>query len=121
MLDHLRSMDWAPRMLRSRVQRLQEMIRQIEMSEGRAPTDEQLSSALNMPVDEVQNLKGEVLPPPVRIRTTQDQEHGHSVNLDLLPQIRGESPVNGAQRADLKEFLLRPFEKSVKAACVDSL
>src|SRR4051812_33318995 len=33
-LDYLRSLDWAPRMLRSRVQHMQEMVRQMEMSTG---------------------------------------------------------------------------------------
>jgi RNA polymerase sigma factor FliA len=106
-LDHLRSLDWAPRMLRSRVQRLQEMTRQIEMSTGNSPTDEQLSSALNMPVAEVQGLKGELLPPPVRIRSTTSEDDQHSVNLDLVPDRHSDTPVREAQRADLKEFLVR--------------
>ena len=106
-LDFLRSLDWAPRMLRSRVQRLQEMTRQMEMSTGTAPSDEQLSSALNMPVDEVQDLKGEVLPPPVRIRSTTAEDDEHAVNLELVPDRHTDTPVREAQRADLKDFLVR--------------
>ena len=103
-LDHLRSLDWAPRMLRSRVHRLQEMIRQLEMSTGAAPTDEQLSSALHVPLDEVQNLKGEITPPPVRIRTTQEDDD-HAINLDLVADKHDDTPVREAQRADLRDFL----------------
>ena len=105
-LDHLRSLDWAPRMLRSRVQRLQEMSRHIEMSTGSVPTDEQLSSALHMPVDEVQNLKGEFVSPPVRIRTTREDD-AHAVNLDLVADPHDDSPVRQAQRADLRDFFAR--------------
>ena len=105
-LDHLRSLDWAPRMLRSRVQRLQEMSRHIEMSTGSIPTDEQLSSALHLPVDEVQNLKGEIMPPPVRIRTTQEDD-SHAINLDLVADHHNDTPVREAQRADLRDFFAR--------------
>ena len=91
----------------SRVQRLQEMTRQMEMSTGTAPSDEQLSSALNMPVDEVQDLKGEVLPPPVRIRSTTAEDDEHAVNLELVPDRHTDTPVREAQRADLKDFLVR--------------
>ena len=105
-LDHLRSLDWAPRMLRSRVQRLREMSRHIEMSTGSVPTDEQLSSALHLPLDEVQNLKGEVMPPPVRVRTTQEEDE-HAVNLDLVADHHDDTPVRQAQRADLRDFFAR--------------
>ena len=106
-LDHLRSLDWAPRMLRSRVQRLQEMTRQMEMSTGAQPTDEQLSSALHMPVEDVQDLKGEMLPPPVRIRSTTSEDDEHAINLDLVPDRHNDTPVREAQKADLKEFFVR--------------
>jgi RNA polymerase sigma factor for flagellar operon FliA len=105
-LDHLRSLDWAPRMLRSRVHRLQEMIRHIEMSTGNAPTDEQLSSALHLPIDEVQNLKGEIASPPVRIRTTRDDDE-HAINLDLVADHHDDTPLRQAQRADLRDFFAR--------------
>jgi RNA polymerase sigma factor FliA len=105
-LDHLRSLDWAPRMLRSRVQRLQEMSRHIEMSTGNAPTDEQLSSALRLPVDEVREIKGEFVPPPVRVRTTRDDDE-HAVNLDLVADHHDDTPLREAQRTDLRDFFAR--------------
>jgi RNA polymerase sigma factor FliA len=106
-LDHLRSLDWAPRMLRSRVARVREMIRQMEMSTGASPTDEQLSSALNMPMDELREVKGEMVPPPVRICNGGEGESDHAVNLDLLADGHADDPLIEAQRADLREFLAR--------------
>jgi RNA polymerase sigma factor for flagellar operon FliA len=110
-LDHLRSLDWAPRMLRSRVQRMKQMIRQIEMETGAPPTDEQLSSALNLPAREYHTLRGE-LAGPVRLRltTSANGENGAeagSINLDLLPDHSAFDPLHEAQRADLREFLVR--------------
>jgi len=107
-LDHLRSLDWAPRMLRSRVHRMQEMVRQMEMATGTPPTDEQLSSALHMPMNDVHTLRNEKCQLPVRIRNTaQGEDQQHAVNLELLPDCHGDSPVHEAQRAELKEFLMR--------------
>jgi RNA polymerase sigma factor for flagellar operon FliA len=106
-LDHLRSLDWAPRMLRSRVARVQETIRQMEMSTGSAPTDEQLSSALNMPMEELQEVKGEMIPPPVRICGGGDGERDHAVNLEMLADGHAGDPRIEAQRSDLREFLTR--------------
>lgn len=106
-LDHLRSLDWAPRMLRSRFSRVQEMDRQLEMSSGRAPTDEQLSDALKMPLDELRTIRGEMVPPPVRIRVTQHDDEESTVNLDLLADRGNEDPLKEAQKADLREFLTR--------------
>ena len=63
-LDFLRSLDWAPRMLRSRVSRVQEMIRQLGMSTGTVPTDDQVSQALGMPLEELQSIRGDMVPPP---------------------------------------------------------
>jgi len=111
-LDHLRSLDWAPRMLRSRVQRVQEMVRQFEMSSGQTPTDEQLAGALQMPLDELQQIKGEMVPPPVRIRITQGDDEDNSVNLDLLPDHSEDDPLKVAQKADLREFLTRGLSTS---------
>jgi RNA polymerase sigma factor for flagellar operon FliA len=117
-LDYLRSLDWAPRMLRSRVQRLQEMIRQMEASTGTQPTDEQLSDAMKMPLDELQTLRGEMLPPPVRIRVTQDDDEEHAVNLELVADRSHDTPVSEAQRADLKEFLTRGLSSTERQVVI---
>ncbi len=111
-LDHLRSLDWAPRMLRSRVGRVPEKVRQLEMTHGQAPTDEQLSTALNMPLEELQTVRGEMVPPPVRIRVTQTDNEESAVNLDLLPDAAADDPLREAQKADLREFLTRGLSAS---------
>lgn len=110
-LDYLRSLDWAPRMLRSRMQKLQEAALQLEMQSGHAPSDEQLSEALNMPLDELQTVRREAAA-PLRLRLTSDDEsdgspRGGGVNLNSLADDNPVDPVREAQRSDLKEFLSR--------------
>lgn len=115
-LDYLRSLDWAPRMLRSRLQRVQEMTMQLEMQTGTVPTEEQVSEALQMPMDELQTTRRESAA-PLRVRISSDDDSngsagGGSVNLDLLPDRNPVDPVREAQRSDLKEFLAKGLSKT---------
>ena len=105
-LDHLRSLDWAPRMLRSRVHRVKEMIQQIEMETGAAPTDEQASTALDMPLDQFRVIRNEMAG-PIRINLTSGEDRNDSVNLDLLPDRATLDPLREAQRTDLRDFLVK--------------
>jgi RNA polymerase sigma factor for flagellar operon FliA len=110
-LDHLRSLDWAPRMLRSRLHRMKQMIRQIEMETGAPPTDEELSTALNLPEEEFRTLRNEMAGPlQIRLTSSPNGENGAeagTINLDLLEDRTAFNPLREAQRADLREFLVK--------------
>ena len=111
-LDFLRSMDWAPRMLRSRLQRVNEMSTQLEMQTGSLPTDESLSSALGIPIEELQSTRRESSTPlRVRISSDEDSGDGHygakGVNLNSIADSNAVDPVLEAQRADLREFIVK--------------
>lgn len=54
MLDELRSMDWATRGARQRTKQLEEMTATFTAAEGRAPTKEELASALGVDVEAVE-------------------------------------------------------------------
>jgi len=116
-LDFLRSMDWAPRMLRSRLQRVNEMSTQLEMQTGTLPSDESLSVALNMPLDELQSTRRESAT-PLRVRISADEDSGDgspgrggSINLDTLADDNPVDPVLEAQRSDLREFIVKGLSK----------
>ena len=53
MLDELRSMDWAPRMVRSKTSKLNEADKILVGKFGRRPTEEELANFLELPVDDV--------------------------------------------------------------------
>lgn len=56
MLDGLRENDWLPRSLRRDFRRVEEAITQLEQKQGRAPTEKELSEALDMPLAEYQKM-----------------------------------------------------------------
>jgi RNA polymerase sigma factor for flagellar operon FliA len=110
-IDFLRSLDWAPRLLRSRINRVQEMSLQLEMQSGTLPTDEQVSSALNMPLEEYQATRREhAAPQRLRLSAGGDSD-GHQVDLSDLVDDHSIDPAREAQRADLREFLVKGLAK----------
>src|SRR5206468_10340583 len=48
-LDELRSMDWVPRLVRSRAHKLDGAAKQLEVELGRAPTNEEIAKRLKVP------------------------------------------------------------------------
>lgn len=117
-LDYLRSLDWAPRMLRSRLQKINEAALQMEMQTGVAPSDEQISQAIDMPLADVRSTRRDSFT-PLRLRLTSDDDSDNSrggVNLHALADANPVDPVREAQKTDLKEFLSRglsPAERQV--------
>lgn len=59
-LDSFRSQDWLPRSLRFKSHKLEIAYQRIEQKLGRPATDEEVSRELNMPVEDLQKLLGEV-------------------------------------------------------------
>src|SRR5947199_3711646 len=55
-LDELRSMDWVPRLVRSRSHKLDSVSKQLEMELGRTPSEEEISKRLGFPASEYDKL-----------------------------------------------------------------
>src|SRR5687767_15209295 len=59
MLDELRTMDWVPRLVRSKASKLEAARKQLEAQVGRPPSDIELATKLGMPMDEYEKLRAE--------------------------------------------------------------
>jgi RNA polymerase sigma factor FliA len=56
-LDELRSMDWVPRLVRSRSSKVEQARQQIEKATGRSATDDEVASMLKVDPEEFEKLK----------------------------------------------------------------
>ncbi|NQU26569.1 MAG: sigma-70 family RNA polymerase sigma factor, partial [Candidatus Nealsonbacteria bacterium] len=56
MLDELRTMDWVPRLVRSKASKLNEAMKNTEARFGRAPTEIELAAELNITVPELEKM-----------------------------------------------------------------
>lgn len=61
-LDNIRQIDWVPRLVRQRNNKLQKVRNQIETNLGRTATNEELASALNMTIEEFVEFKSKATP-----------------------------------------------------------
>src|SRR6188508_1504420 len=59
MLDELRTMDWVPRLVRSKASKLEAARKEAEAELGRPPTDGEVSQKLGIPIEEYEKMKSE--------------------------------------------------------------
>src|SRR3954465_16019907 len=59
MLDELRTMDWVPRLVRSKATKTEAARKQLEASLGRPPTPEELAERLGIPKEQIDAHLGE--------------------------------------------------------------
>ena len=59
MLDELRTMDWVPRLVRSKASKLGEARKQLETRYGRMPTDRELSEHMQISIQELEKMQQE--------------------------------------------------------------
>ena len=59
-LDHIRSLDWAPRSLRRKARRLQEVHSELKDELGREPTDAEVANRLDLSEDDLFQLKADI-------------------------------------------------------------
>src|SRR5439155_22884891 len=59
MLDELRTMDWVPRLVRSKASKLEAARKELEASLGRPPSSVELSTKIGISEEELQHLVGE--------------------------------------------------------------
>src|SRR3984957_10431201 len=56
MLDELRTMDWVPRLVRSKHTKMEEARKSLEAQHGRPPTDAELAERLGLPQEEYEKM-----------------------------------------------------------------
>src|SRR5262245_33840377 len=59
MLDELRTMDWVPRLVRSKASRLEEARKALEVEKGRPPQADELATYLGVSLEELQKMIGD--------------------------------------------------------------
>jgi len=114
-LDELRSMDWVPRLVRSRAHKLQHLARRLEASLGRSPSEAELAEALHLSRREFDKLMREATAVALISLSRKYSETDSSkevCEIDVIEDRRGRDPVRDIQRKDLKELLTRGLTRA---------
>jgi RNA polymerase sigma factor for flagellar operon FliA len=108
MLDELRSMDWVPRLVRSRSHKLDAANKALEVELGRQPSQEELARKLDVDMEEFEKIcKDAQATGMVSLnRKWSDADSNKDVReVDVLEDRRTSNPLRDAQRRDLKELM----------------
>lgn len=114
-LDELRSMDWVPRLVRSRSHKVEGASRQLEVELGRSPTQEEVARRLKIPMSEFEkvakdaNAVGLVSLSRKWFETDSNKDVRE---IDILEDKRGADPIREIQRKDLKELITKGLTRA---------
>jgi len=114
-VDELRSMDWVPRLVRSRTAKVERVRKQIEMQIGRRPTDAEVAERLNVTADEYTKLSKDSRPVGVVSLNRKFFESDSSRDvreIDVIHDVRQQNPTEVAQRDDLRLLLTQGLSRS---------
>ncbi len=103
MLDHLRAKDWIPVSVRQNIKKYEKAVAHLEGELGRTATDEELAAELDITIDGLHHLEGQVsaatiIPLEEYLRTD-------------TPASMEDGPVEHAEWTEIKETLAAAIEK----------
>ncbi|MDB5297213.1 MAG: polymerase sigma factor [Phycisphaerales bacterium] len=120
-LDELRSMDWVPRLVRSRSSKLDAANKQLEAQLGRAPTKQEVAAKLDVPMAEYEKMaKDSSAVGIVSLNRKWYETDGNKdvSEIDVLEDKKGSNPVREMQRKDLKELLTKGLSRAERLIIV---
>ncbi len=115
MLDELRTMDWVPRLVRSKASKLEAARKQVEAKLGRPPTDSELAEALNLSLEEFEKLKNEanaVNLISLNKKWYETDSYKDVREIDILEDAKGEDPTRSLQKRDLMKLVTKGLNRN---------
>ncbi len=115
MLDELRSMDWVPRLVRTKASRLTEARQELEGSLGRQPSEQELAAHLGIELAELERMMIEAS--AVNLVSLDKQWSETDGNrpvseIDILADKKGEDPTRRTQKYDLMRLVTKGLNRS---------
>ena len=115
MLDDLRTMDWVPRLVRSKASKLEAARKQAEAELGRPPTDAELAKRMSLSLDEFDKLKSEasaVNLVSLNKKWYETDSYKDVREIDILEDSKGEDPTLGIQKKDLMRLVTKGLNRN---------
>ena len=114
-LDELRSMDWVPRLVRSRANRLERTSRELEATLGRMPTEFEIADRMRLPAGEFEKLMRDataVTQVSLSRKYTETDSSKEVSEIDVIEDKRGRDPLRDIQKKDLKSLITRGLTRA---------
>ena len=120
-LDELRSMDWVPRLVRSRSSQVDQARKSLEMSLGRAPTDDELANKMGVNKDEYTKIRkdaGAVGVVSLSRKCFETDSNKDVREIDVLEDGRQVNPLTAVQKRDLKDLITKGLSRAERLIVV---
>ena len=114
-LDELRSMDWVPRLVRSRSHKLDAAQKSLEVELGRQPTTEELAGKMQVGMEEFEKIFKDAQATSIvsLSRKWYETDSNKDVReIDVLEDKRTRNPLRDIQRKDLKELMSKGLSRA---------
>jgi RNA polymerase sigma factor for flagellar operon FliA len=115
MLDELRTMDWVPRLVRSKASKLEEARKSLEAQLGRPPRAEELAERLGMPIAEFEKMISEasaVSLISLNKKWYETDSYKDVREIDILEDKKAEDPTRRLQNRDLMRLVTRGLNRN---------
>jgi len=115
MLDELRSMDWVPRLVRSKASKLAEAIKTLEAKLGRHPSEVELAQHMELSVKELEKMMldaNAVNLISLNKKWYETDSYKDVREIDILEDKKGEDPTRRIQKNDLMRLVTKGLNRN---------
>jgi len=115
MLDELRTMDWVPRLVRSKASKLNEAIKTLEARLGRHPSEQELAEELQISVQELEKMMldaNAVNLISLNKKWYETDSYKDVREIDILEDKKGEDPTKRIQKNDLMRLVTKGLNRN---------
>ncbi|MEG1848027.1 MAG: FliA/WhiG family RNA polymerase sigma factor [Lachnospiraceae bacterium] len=109
-LDQIRKMDWIPRAIRQKQKKIDTVIKEIESTEGRTATDEEIASKLGIADEELLDWQSQMKITNV-VSLNEYMEQGAEVPIEHNRNKQFIAPEESAEQSELKSLLRDSLDK----------
>ena len=115
MLDELRTMDWVPRLVRSKASKLAAASKAVEAETGRPPTDVEVAAKMELSLEEFEKLKSEAAAVglvSLNKKWYETDSYKDVREVDVLQDAKGEDPTDGIQKLDVMKIVTKGLNRN---------
>lgn len=115
MLDELRTMDWVPRLVRSKASKLNESIKNLEARLGRQPNETELATEMQISVPELEKMildANAVNLISLNKKWYETDSYKDVREIDILEDKKGEDPTKRIQKNDLMRLVTKGLNRN---------
>lgn len=115
MLDELRTMDWVPRLVRSKASKVEAARKLAEAEFGRPPTDAEVAAKMQIPLEEFEVMKAEASAVgliSLNKKWYETDSYKDVREIDIIEDTKGIDPTNGIQKRDVMKLVTKGLNRN---------